>query len=107
MRRAQADIIRDRRIRGAPDLIAEILSPSNADHDTETKRNLYARTGLPEYWIIRPATRDALLYWQPNPARGDYDQSTVIPADGILDSPTLPIRLRIAALFDGAPDTTW
>src|SRR3990172_998274 len=31
------------RIRGVPDLIAEILSPNNPEHDTVTKRAAYAR----------------------------------------------------------------
>lgn len=107
VRRERAAMIYDKRIRGVPDLIAEVLSPSNMDHDLETKRRLYARAGLPEYWIIRPATRDLLCHWQPDPATGDYTEVRVIPADGTLDSPTLPIHLTVADLFDGAPDTTW
>jgi Uma2 family endonuclease len=107
IRRDRASMIYDKRIRGVPDLIAEILSPSNSDYDTDTKRHLYARAGLPEYWIVRPATRDLLCYWQPDPTLGDYTQVRHIPADGTLDSPTLPIHLTIADLFAGAPDTTW
>lgn len=107
VRRERAGIIHDRRIRGVPDLIVEVLSPSNADYDTDTKRHVYARAGLPEYWIVRPATRDLLCYWQPDIALGDYTQVRLIPADGTLDSPTLPVRLTIADLFAGAPDTTW
>jgi Uma2 family endonuclease len=107
IRRERASMIYDKRIRGVPDLIAEILSPSNSDYDTDTKRHLYARAGLPEYWIVRPATRDLLCYWQPDPTLGDYTQIRHIPADGTLDSPTLPIHLTIADIFAGAPDTTW
>lgn len=40
---------------GAPDLLIEILSPSNRGHDLLTKRALYARAGLREYWIVDPA----------------------------------------------------
>jgi Uma2 family endonuclease len=107
VRRERAAMIHDKRIRGVPDLIAEVLSPSNADYDTDTKRHIYARAGLPEYWIVRPATRDLLCYWQPDPALGDYTQVRLIPADGTLDSPTLPVHLTIADLFVGAPDTAW
>lgn len=42
------------RIRGIPDMVAEILSPSNSKHDTELKRELYQRCGIPEYWILFP-----------------------------------------------------
>lgn len=45
VRRERAAIIRDGRIYGPPDLIVEILSPSNPEHDTETKRRTYARRG--------------------------------------------------------------
>ena len=37
---------------GAPDLIIEILSPSNTSHDTITKFDAYFKAGLMEYWIV-------------------------------------------------------
>lgn len=39
---------------GAPDMIAEVLSPSTQRVDKITKRNLYARCGVKEYWLIDP-----------------------------------------------------
>jgi Uma2 family endonuclease len=42
------------RIEGIPDLLIEILSPSNQKHDLVTKRRLYARSRVPEYWIVDP-----------------------------------------------------
>jgi Uma2 family endonuclease len=42
---------------GAPDLAIEILSPSNRGHDLLTKRALYARAGMREYWIVDPMSR--------------------------------------------------
>jgi Uma2 family endonuclease len=38
------------------DLVVEITSPSNSDHDLVTKRTEYARAGIPEYWIVNPQT---------------------------------------------------
>ncbi len=39
---------------GAPDLIIEIVSPSNTKHDVETKFQLYQRHGVREYWTVFP-----------------------------------------------------
>ena len=46
---ARSHILVDEGIRGAPDLVVEILSPSTAQ-DKVRKRELYARFGVPEYW---------------------------------------------------------
>jgi len=41
-------------IHGAPDLIAEILSPGTAKRDKGYKKLLYERCGVKEYWIVDP-----------------------------------------------------
>lgn len=61
VRVADRDIFQNRRIRGIPALIVEILSPSNPDQDLDVKRKVYAPAGLPEYWIVHPAERDVLV----------------------------------------------
>lgn len=98
--------VRDRRIFGVPALLVEILSPSNPEHDLVTKRAIYAGAGVPEYWIFRPATRDALVLSDPDLARREYRTETLVPADGELVSPTLPLRAPVARFYANAPDTT-
>ncbi len=39
---------------GAPDMIAEIVSPGNAKHDVEVKFALYEKHGVREYWLVFP-----------------------------------------------------
>jgi Uma2 family endonuclease len=49
-----AEIVADK-ITGAPDLIIEILSPSNAYYDLRQKKDIYEKYGVKEYIIIDPA----------------------------------------------------
>jgi Uma2 family endonuclease len=44
----------ERGIEGPPDIVIEVLSPSNRTHDLLTKRALYQRGGVREYWIGDP-----------------------------------------------------
>jgi Uma2 family endonuclease len=40
--------------RGAPDLVAEILSPSNTVLEMDRKFSLYQEAGVREYWVVAP-----------------------------------------------------
>lgn len=49
-------ILTERGAEGAPDFVVEILSPRTARIDHDNKRQIYARHGVDELWIIEPAT---------------------------------------------------
>ena len=51
------DIIGEKNLQGAPDLVIEILSESNAYRDLIQKKKLYARYGVKEYWIVVPGEK--------------------------------------------------
>ena len=38
-------------------MVVEIISPSSTGRDWTTKRDLYARHGVKEYWLIDPINR--------------------------------------------------
>jgi Uma2 family endonuclease len=57
------DIVHDDWIRGAPDLIVEILSPATAERDRDLKRKLYQRQGVAEYWIVDPES-ESIQVWR-------------------------------------------
>ena len=43
--------------RHAPDIVVEVLSSSSTSTDRGRKRWLFARYGVPEYWIVDPVAR--------------------------------------------------
>ncbi len=49
-----SSIITEANIKGAPDLVVEVLSPSTADRDLIKKKSIYAVFGVKEYWIVYP-----------------------------------------------------
>src|SRR4051794_14865354 len=51
------DIIAERGVEGAPDLVAEILSPSTRSRDRGIKLRAYAAAGVPHYRIVDPRRR--------------------------------------------------
>lgn len=53
------DIIGEDWVRGAPDLVVEIPSPSTAEKDRRVKKKLYRRQGVAECWIVDPAAQAA------------------------------------------------
>ena len=61
---AREHTITDDNVRGAPDLVIEILSPSTADRDRGYKRDLYGRHGVLEYWIVDPVAETVAVHRQ-------------------------------------------
>jgi len=60
--RGRLDVIRARGVEGAPTLAIEILSPTTAAIDRNTKRALYARYGVPWLWLVDPETHSIEVY---------------------------------------------
>ena len=47
---------------GAPDLVVEVLSPSTARNDKTHKKEVYARCGVREYWLVSPGDKTVEVY---------------------------------------------
>ena len=48
--------------KGVPEMVVEILSPSNARYDKVTKFNRYQKAGIIEYWIVDPVTQTLAVH---------------------------------------------
>ena len=60
--KARKNIITERAIEGAPDLVVEILSPTTSRTDRATKAQIYARHSVPVYWIVDPEREAIEIY---------------------------------------------
>lgn len=70
----------DRRgVRGAPDLVVEVLSSATASHDHVWKRRVYERSGVREYWLVHPIDRMITVYRLRD---GEYGKPEVLELTG-------------------------
>lgn len=88
---ANLEIIGEDNIRGVPDLLVEVLSPSNPELDLRDKRQLYARRGVPWYWIVDPDERTVLELER----RGDTYREVSRPGGHAVFTPILFAGLNI------------
>ena len=77
----------DRVIRDAPDLCVEVLSPSTASTDRGKKTQMFARYGVPEYWIVDPVAATIEIY---ELDAGRFELRRTISGDDAVTSRTLP-----------------
>lgn len=85
----QEAILTKRNVRGAPALVAEILSPDSTATDKRAKRVLYERVGVKEYWVVDPDANCVLVYERGAGGRFGFPQ-TLADGDGPLTTPLLP-----------------
>ena len=76
-------------IHGVPDLLVEILSPGNTDHDTVRKKNLYEKFGDKEYWIVNPETKQVYVF-----SLQDKKYQLLFESAGRVESPLLKLSLQ-------------
>ena len=73
----------------SPDLTIEIVSPSTSTHDRTRKQAMYARFGVPEYWIVDPADETIEIFvledgvYRLVSMIGRYDTASSTTIDGL------------------------
>jgi Uma2 family endonuclease len=94
---SENDILTAAGAEGSPDFVVEVLSPKTAHLDRISKRRVYARSGVKEFWIIDPHAKQVHVYLlqrdpeEPHATYGVRDTFT---------SPTFPgLKFKATAIF--------
>jgi len=84
--------------RGAPDMIAEVVSESNRSHDTVVKFRDYERFGVREYWLVDPRALHVRIFHLDE--AGKYECLGVFSSGETINSRLFPdLVLDPASLF--------
>jgi Uma2 family endonuclease len=97
IRKERLGIISEANLQGPPDIAVEILSEPSRRKDLEVKKKIYARFGVPEYWIVDPeADTVEVLVW----SELGYVTAGVFRKPDRLSSPLLPdLKLPLSDIF--------
>jgi Uma2 family endonuclease len=82
--------------RGAPNLVIEILSPSNSAIEMNRKLNIYSKAGVPEVWIIDPEEKQVDVY---HLAGNRYVRNTLLMGDTLKSSKFPGLEIPLDVLF--------
>ena len=84
-------------VRGAPDLVVQILSPATEARDRGPKMKAYARFGVGECWIVDPSTQVIEVY---RLAAGCFQLAKMCAKDDTIETPLLPgFLLPVGSIF--------
>ena len=90
------EIIKDKII-GVPDLVIEVLSPSNAYYDLTHKKNIYEETGVKEFWVVDPEEKTVEIYEN---VKNTFLLYSKAKNSGVVNSKILPgLSIEIVKLF--------
>ena len=83
-------IVTRENIQGAPDFIIEILSETTKRRDERTKRTLYERFRVKEYWLIDPELETVKIFRLHNRRYSVPEELNTTQADSRISASVLP-----------------
>jgi Uma2 family endonuclease len=99
--KAHADRLQHAFVKGAPDLVIEILSASTRRRDERAKRDLYERHGVGEYWIVDPELEAVKVYRLDGAGRYGRPRELSMEAGDRLTTPLFEgLGISIAEVFE-------
>lgn len=97
--RQRLDVLTTKNVRGAPDLVIEIVSEGTRRKDEVIKRRLYERSDVGEYWVVDPELESVKVYQRAEQGlrrAAEYSNE----AGDVLTTPRLPgLELPLADVF--------
>lgn len=96
--RERETILRREHVRGAPDLMIEVISPTSARTDRHTKQRIYARYGVPHYWLVDPEQRSIEAY---TVVGTGYSQVSLASGNESFSAPPFPdLAIRLDEIWE-------
>lgn len=92
------DKVKQDGVHGAPDLVAEVLSPSTAKNDRGRKMDIYGACGVQEYWIVSPSDKTVEQYLLKD-GRYDLHAVYVLHPDWVLERMSEKERAELVTEF--------
>ena len=94
-----AEILKKANVQGVPELVIEVGSPSTRRRDETTKRALYERVGVSEYWVVDPEL-DVVRVYRRDRERFAQPHELSTEAGDVLTTPLLPgLELTLDDVF--------
>jgi Uma2 family endonuclease len=95
-----AEVTSEQKIIRAPDIVVEILSAGseNRRRDLFVKRQLYAKYGVKEYWVVDSENQSTLIF---HLQQTTFAEGATLHGMAEITSPLLPgFHLKVSAIFD-------
>jgi Uma2 family endonuclease len=95
-----AQVLTEKHVTGAPEIVVEIGSKGTRKRDETIKRRLYERSGVSEYWVIDPVLEFVRIYTNENGPFGRPRELSA-EADDVLTTAHLDgLKLRLRKIFE-------
>ncbi|HEX3034364.1 MAG TPA: Uma2 family endonuclease [Thermodesulfobacteriota bacterium] len=94
----RAEIITEKNVQGAPDLVIEILSPSTAKVDRLRKMQIYLRYGIKHYWLVDPDAETLEVYRLES---GKYHVASGFEKNDVFEPEPFPgLRIKLSEIWE-------
>lgn len=89
-------IITEHNVAGAPDFVAEVLSPKTAPRDRQLKLKQYAKFGVREYWMVDPEQESVQI---PGVGGARYDEISTYTTGTVSSDVVAGFEIELREVF--------